>query len=164
MRTHKSVMNGIYYQCDHCEYKSTLKQRLYYHMYKHKSRESQPKFKCEFCPMIFTKRFVKDVHEKKIHKRNAEPEDPITCECGKTFKTAESYKSHWKNAHENREYSCDTCSEAFKTKNMLQHHQMKHKPKITCKICGNLLYQGESYKGHMRNVHRIYVKTNPPVS
>jgi stress-induced morphogen len=107
--------------------------------------------------MIFKTHLLKNRHEKKFHKK-VEPENPITCDCGKTFKTAERHKQHYKNEHENRENPCEVCSEVFKTKKMLQRHQMKHKPKEACEICGKMLYQGESYKTHMRKVHGMFAK------
>jgi stress-induced morphogen len=150
MNTH---INEIYYQCDHCDYKSHERRRVYEHL----AVNSQSIFNCRFCPMVFNQRCKKNIHEKKFH-RKVNPKTQKTCECGKTFQTTSSYNQHVRNSHENRKYPCEVCSEVFKTKPMLKRHQMKHKPKEACEICGEMLYQGDSYKAHMRIVHGMFAK------
>jgi hypothetical protein len=147
-------MKGIFYQCDHCEFKSPVRLRLFEHL----TVNSQSIFNCKFCPMVFNQRCMKNCHEAKFHK-NIEPEAKKTCECGKKFKTSSSYNQHWKNTHENcGKYTCEVCSEDFKSLTILQLHQMKHKPKEACEICGKMLCQGASYKAHMRRQHGMFAR------
>ena len=100
---------------------------------------------------------IREKYEKKMSKL----EEPIPCsECGKTFPTDKSLKSHYLRFHktDNREiFQCDKCE--FKTDNKytLKGHMIhRHTTStyVTCELCGcKLKSAAHNIAKHMRVVH-----------
>lgn len=102
-----------------------------------------------------------DIIREKYEKKMDKLEEPIPCsECGKTFPTANSLRSHYLRFHktDHREiHQCDKCE--FKTENKytLKGHMIhRHSTStyVTCELCGcKLKSAAHNIAKHMRVVH-----------
>merc|ERR1719186_1792963 len=102
--------------------------------------------KCGHCGMTF--RFHKDLleHRQKIH---GGPRNHMCAECGRSFASRSSLKTHTDNAHDNHEMFCDACGKTYKNKALLKSHVKKmHSVSYTCEHCGKVCFYRFYRKRH----------------
>lgn len=83
-------------------------------------------------------------------------ERPFKCdECPDKFTTKQTLNKHKINKHSDfRKYNCEQCGKSFKTLTSYRTHHMTHSRvvKFTCEFCGRMFSRRDAFNVHM-NVH-----------
>ncbi|KAJ8705663.1 hypothetical protein PYW08_012709 [Mythimna loreyi] len=134
IRTHMQRIHGKTYKCMNCNeiFDTHYKRRLHM-MDVHKNNE---KIKCPKCPLDFVYHsfMMKHFRESHLHEKNA-----MCGVCGWQGFELSRLQMHMQRHTNERNFTCDNCSKAFKTKKGLTGHlktvhKMKGKPKIPRRI------------------------------
>eukprot|EP00088_Acartia_fossae_P005328 TRINITY_DN12344_c0_g1_i12.p1 TRINITY_DN12344_c0_g1~~TRINITY_DN12344_c0_g1_i12.p1 ORF type:complete len:586 (-),score=125.28 TRINITY_DN12344_c0_g1_i12:252-2009(-) len=141
------------YKCKVCSNRFTSKSALKYHQYQHDGKKPHS---CEICGASFILRFRLTNHmlthtenEKKLY----------SCEvCNKAYSFKASLADHMKVHREESPFKCDVCGLAFKQRNALKRHMMRHEKTYTCKTCGEQCKGKEAYKAHRAEMHSYAAK------
>lgn len=137
--------------CDYCNVAFNRKNRLEAHI---KSVHQQKNnYKCEECTEEFSQK--SDLNRHRAQHKNSKSMNPTNIErletiCPKHF----TYFCV-------SEFSCDSCSKIFSSKQSLQIHLRTHvkEEPCKCKICNRAFIRTDCLIRHMRQKHK-YVKSN----
>ncbi|NXY20118.1 ZN438 protein, partial [Atrichornis clamosus] len=90
--------------------------------------------------------------------------------CNHTFQFKHHLQDHV-NTHTNRRpYSCRICRKAYihsgslSTHMKLHHNEGKPKKLVCCEFCAKVFGHAKVYFGHLREVHRVVISTEPSTS
>nr|XP_021145665.1 zinc finger protein 438 isoform X2 [Columba livia]XP_021145666.1 zinc finger protein 438 isoform X2 [Columba livia] len=90
--------------------------------------------------------------------------------CNHIFQFKHHLRDHM-NTHTNkRPYSCRICRKAYihsgslSTHMKLHHNEGKHKKLVCCEFCAKIFGHAKVYFGHLREVHRVVISTEPSLS
>ncbi|NXC24386.1 ZN438 protein, partial [Campylorhamphus procurvoides] len=90
--------------------------------------------------------------------------------CNHTFQFKHHLQDHM-NSHTNkRPYSCRICRKAYihsgslRTHMKLHHSEGKPKKLVCCEFCAKVFGHAKVYFGHLREVHRVVISTEPSPS
>ncbi|NXF00621.1 ZN438 protein, partial [Smithornis capensis] len=90
--------------------------------------------------------------------------------CNRTFQFKHHLQDHM-NTHTNkRPYSCRICRKAYihsgslSTHMKLHHNEGKPKKLVCCEFCAKVFGHAKVYFGHLREVHRVVISTEPSPS
>ncbi|KFQ23590.1 Zinc finger protein 438, partial [Merops nubicus] len=90
--------------------------------------------------------------------------------CNHTFQFKHHLQDHM-NTHTNkRPYTCRICRKAYihsgslSTHMKLHHNEGKPKKLVCCEFCAKVFGHAKVYFGHLREVHRVVISTEPPTS
>ncbi|NXP29133.1 ZN438 protein, partial [Scytalopus superciliaris] len=90
--------------------------------------------------------------------------------CNHTFQFKHHLQDHM-NSHTNkRPYSCRICRKAYiysgrlSTHMKLHHNEGKPKKLVCCEFCAKVFGHAKVYFGHLREVHRVVISTEPSPS
>ncbi|NXO35777.1 ZN438 protein, partial [Locustella ochotensis] len=103
--------------------------------------------------------------------RSAVPKPLHRCHvCNHTFQFKHHLQDHM-NTHTNRRpYSCRICKKAYiysgrlSTHMRLHHSEGKPKKLVCCEFCAKVFGHAKVYFGHLREVHRVVISTEPSTS
>ena len=138
----------------------------------HKERDTNEKFKCDFCTKLFSTKQNLMIHKCRNQKCNfcmkyftssnlqthikRNHEEQKCDSCGKSFKYAGDLKKHIKTIHEGlRNYKCDSCGKFSTTSGNLKKHIFTHEGQRNhkCDSCGKSFTQSGSLKMHIKTIH-----------
>ncbi|XP_026331716.1 zinc finger protein 626-like, partial [Hyposmocoma kahamanoa] len=140
----------LYYRCHLCKYETTEIKTAWTHSRSKHVNDTEDCRHCECCDFVATTSEELSEHMKAEHS--------VLCnECGEKFKGPDTLKSHKRRIHNGvkREFQCDICSRAFKTKSRLESHMANHNSTIAqklayCTSC-NIQYKNiYVYRNHLR--------------
>ncbi|NXJ89813.1 ZN438 protein, partial [Corythaixoides concolor] len=102
---------------------------------------------------------------------SAVPKPSHTCHvCNHIFQFKHHLQDHM-NTHTNkRPYSCRICRKAYihsgslSTHMKLHHNEGKPKKLVCCEFCAKVFGHAKVYFGHLREVHRVVISTEPSTS
>ncbi|KAM6339078.1 zinc finger protein 438 [Podargus strigoides] len=90
--------------------------------------------------------------------------------CNRTFRFKHNLQDHM-NTHTNkRPYSCRICRKAYIHSGSLSRHMKLHhnegrsKKRVCCEFCAKVFGHAKVYFGHLREVHRVVISTEPSTS
>ncbi|XP_075155519.1 uncharacterized protein LOC142228868 [Haematobia irritans] len=151
-------MNDLNEKCTVCGKMFLRKADLKLHMRSHTG--DKPYF-CETCGARFAMPTALQQHRKR-HTKDYKCHCPI---CSKPFYTNDHMKRHLETKHSDvRNFECQTCGKAFKTKKTLMGHESTHEEgrKYPCPLCGKMYKNTIGVSQHLR-IHRakIETKSNP---
>ena len=133
-------------KCDMCSFKFQSETELYIHMIK-KHGQGDNEFLCPKCPKVFSRARSLRNHVDYMHLGLG-----IPCSvCGKACSKYD-IKAHEAIHRTTKDFKCDLCSAAFKTKSELQLHRKRHtKPySVYCEMCGQGCFSGKELVEHQR--------------
>ncbi|NWS96104.1 ZN438 protein, partial [Mionectes macconnelli] len=90
--------------------------------------------------------------------------------CNHTFQSKHHLQDHMKSHAKKRPYSCRICRKAYVHSGRLSTHMKLHhsegKPKklVCCEFCAKVFGHAKVYFGHLREVHRVVISTEPSPS
>ena len=133
-------------KCDKCAFGFPSETELYIHTIK-KHGKGDGKFPCPDCPKVYG--FAKTLRN---HMHHMHLGLGIPCSvCGKVCSKYD-IRSHEAIHRTTKDFKCDLCSAAFKTKAEVGIHRRRHtKPySVYCEICGQGCFSGKELKEHIR--------------
>ena len=111
---------------------------------------------CPHCNMIITgkksfKRHLRNTHQMLMPRDGEE----VQCQvCGKTLKHLQILKTHMKEVHGDRSYTCNICGLNLSCQRNLNTHMITHTtPSIPCDQCGKLFKRKYAVKNHIKKFH-----------
>ncbi|XP_070495285.1 zinc finger protein 23-like [Chironomus tepperi] len=130
-------------ECDNCDKVFKSKYSIIWHMKEHML--TMP-FNCKICGKGFS-------YERSFKQHELTHAAKIDCEiCGKSLKPHAMYY-HMKYRHTNEKtHQCPQCPKAFKTKDNIIRHMMRHNMKFPCNICGRKFAENSRLQMHL-NMH-----------
>jgi hypothetical protein len=130
-------------ECDHCEKVFKSKYSIIWHMKEHML--TMP-FNCKVCGKGFS-------YERSFKQHELTHAAKVKCEiCGKSLKPHAMYY-HMKYRHTNEKtHQCPLCPKAFKTKDNIARHMMRHNMEFPCTICGRKFAENSRLQMHL-NMH-----------
>lgn len=136
----------LIFKCDKCAFKLPSETELYIHTLK-KHGQGDGKFPCPKCPKVYTLAKTLRNHMHHIHLGLGIP----CSHCGKVCSKYD-IKHHEAIHRLTKDYKCDLCSAAFKTKAELTIHRRRHtKPySVYCEVCGQGCFSGKELVEHRR--------------
>ncbi|NXD92425.1 ZN438 protein, partial [Chaetorhynchus papuensis] len=90
--------------------------------------------------------------------------------CNHTFQFKRHLQDHMNTHTSRRLYSCRICRKAYirsgslSTHMKLQHNEGKPKKLVCCEFCAKVFGHAKVYFGHLREVHRVVISTEPSTS
>ncbi|XP_010393243.1 zinc finger protein 438 isoform X1 [Corvus cornix cornix] len=90
--------------------------------------------------------------------------------CNHTFQFKHHLQDHMNMHTSRRPYSCRICRKAYihsgslSTHMKLHHNEGKPKKLVCCEFCAKVFGHAEVYFGHLREVHRVVISTEPSTS
>ncbi|NXG20648.1 ZN438 protein, partial [Grallaria varia] len=90
--------------------------------------------------------------------------------CNHTFQFKHHLQDHMNLHAKKRPYSCPICRKAFihsgslSTHMKLHHNEGKPKKLVCCEFCAKVFGHAKVYFGHLREVHRVVISTEPSPS
>ncbi|NXK38744.1 ZN438 protein, partial [Piprites chloris] len=103
--------------------------------------------------------------------RSATPKPLHRCPvCNHTFQFKCHLQDHMKSHTKKRPYSCRICRKAYiyagwlSTHMKLHHSEGKPKKLVCCEFCAKVFGHAKVYFGHLREVHRVVISTEPSPS
>ncbi|XP_041899072.1 zinc finger protein 438 isoform X2 [Corvus kubaryi] len=90
--------------------------------------------------------------------------------CNHTFQFKHHLQDHMNMHTSRRLYSCRICRKAYihsgslSTHMKLHHNEGKPKKLVCCEFCAKVFGHAEVYFGHLREVHRVVISTEPSTS
>ncbi|NWT78493.1 ZN438 protein, partial [Lanius ludovicianus] len=103
--------------------------------------------------------------------RSAVPKPLHRCHvCSRAFQFKHHLQDHMNTHTSRRPYSCRICRKAYIHSGSLSNHMKLHhnegKPKkmVCCEFCAKVFGHAKVYFGHLREVHRVVISTEPSTS
>ncbi|NWZ03672.1 ZN438 protein, partial [Loxia curvirostra] len=103
--------------------------------------------------------------------RSAIPKALHRCHvCNHTFQFKHHLQDHMNTHTSRRPYSCRICRKAYihsgslSTHMKLHHNEGKSKKLVCCEFCAKVFGHAKVYFGHLREVHRVVISTEPYTS
>ncbi|XP_059696663.1 zinc finger protein 438 isoform X2 [Haemorhous mexicanus] len=103
--------------------------------------------------------------------RSAVPKALHRCHvCNHTFQFKHHLQDHVNTHTSRRPYSCRICRKAYihsgslSTHMKLHHNEGKSKKLVCCEFCAKVFGHAKVYFGHLREVHRVVISTEPYTS
>ncbi|KFP71603.1 Zinc finger protein 438, partial [Acanthisitta chloris] len=103
--------------------------------------------------------------------RSAVPKPLHRCHvCNYTFQLKHHLQDHMNTHTKKRPYSCRICRKAYihsgslSTHMKLHHNEGKPKKLVCCEFCAKVFGHAKVYFGHLREVHRVVISTEPSAS
>ncbi|KAI8782163.1 zinc finger protein 91 [Biomphalaria glabrata] len=130
------------YPCMECEQwfesTATLKRHLDIH--------TKP-FKCDICPLAFSRKIFLDIHKRKHNEKEKDEETSdfglledkkgYYCKhCNKKLNNKYRMLNHIKLHLSDRTHECPTCNKCFSCQYLLLKHKKVHAKPFACKVCG----------------------------
>ncbi|NXN78566.1 ZN438 protein, partial [Bombycilla garrulus] len=90
--------------------------------------------------------------------------------CNHTFQFKHHLQDHMNTHTSRRPYSCRICRKAYihsgslSTHMKLHHNKGKPKKLVCCEFCAKVFGHAKVYFGHLREVHRVVISTEPSTS
>ncbi|NWY41849.1 ZN438 protein, partial [Sylvia atricapilla] len=90
--------------------------------------------------------------------------------CNHAFQFKHHLQDHMKTHTSRRPYSCRICRKAYiypgrlSTHMKLHHNEGKPKKLVCCEFCAKVFGHAKVYFGHLREVHRVVINTEPSTS
>ncbi|NXO84172.1 ZN438 protein, partial [Sitta europaea] len=90
--------------------------------------------------------------------------------CSHTFQFKHHLQDHMNTHTSRRPYSCRICRKAYihsgslSTHMKLHHNEGKPKKLVCCEFCAKVFGHAKLYFGHLREVHRVVISTEPSTS
>ncbi|NWV84158.1 ZN438 protein, partial [Dasyornis broadbenti] len=90
--------------------------------------------------------------------------------CNHTFQFKHHLQDHMNTHTSRRLYSCRICRKAYirsgslSTHMKLHHNEGKPKKLVCCEFCAKVFGHAKVYFGHLREVHRVVISTDPSTS
>ncbi|XP_041345401.1 zinc finger protein 438 isoform X1 [Pyrgilauda ruficollis] len=90
--------------------------------------------------------------------------------CNHTFQFKHHLQDHMNTHTSRRPYSCRICRKAYihsgslSTHMKLHHNEGKSKKLVCCEFCAKVFGHAKVYFGHLREVHRVVISTEPYTS
>ncbi|NWV25964.1 ZN438 protein, partial [Origma solitaria] len=90
--------------------------------------------------------------------------------CNHTFQFKHHLQDHMNTHTSRRQYSCRICRKAYirlgslSTHMKLHHSEGKAKKFVCCEFCAKVFGHAKVYFGHLREVHRVVISTDPTTS
>ncbi|NWU31674.1 ZN438 protein, partial [Dyaphorophyia castanea] len=90
--------------------------------------------------------------------------------CNHTFQFKHHLQDHMNTHASRRPYSCRICRKAYvysgrlSTHMKLHHNEGKPKKLVCCEFCAKVFGHAKVYFGHLREVHRVVISTEPSTS
>ncbi|NXV01250.1 ZN438 protein, partial [Cettia cetti] len=90
--------------------------------------------------------------------------------CNHTFQFKHHLQEHMNTHTSRRPYSCRICRKAYihsgrlSTHMKLHHNEGKPKKLVCCEFCAKVFGHAKVYFGHLREVHRVVISTEPSTS
>ncbi|NXY31145.1 ZN438 protein, partial [Pomatorhinus ruficollis] len=90
--------------------------------------------------------------------------------CNHTFQFKHHLQDHMNTHTSRRPYSCRICRKAYiysgrlSTHMKLHHNEGKPKKLVCCEFCAKVFGHAKVYFGHLREVHRVVISTEPSTS
>ncbi|NXR50831.1 ZN438 protein, partial [Hippolais icterina] len=90
--------------------------------------------------------------------------------CNHTFQFKHHLQDHMNTHTKRRPYSCRICRKAYiysgrlSTHMKLHHNEGKPKKLVCCEFCAKVFGHAKVYFGHLREVHRVVISTEPSTS
>ncbi|NXR58914.1 ZN438 protein, partial [Rhadina sibilatrix] len=90
--------------------------------------------------------------------------------CNHTFQFKHHLQDHMNTHTRRRPYSCRICRKAYiysgrlRTHMKLHHNEGKPKKMVCCEFCAKVFGHAKVYFGHLREVHRVVISTEPSTS
>ncbi|NWH34214.1 ZN438 protein, partial [Chloropsis hardwickii] len=87
--------------------------------------------------------------------------------CNRTFQFKHHLQDHMNTHTSRRPYSCRICRKAYihsgslSTHMKLHHNESKPKKLVCCEFCAKVFGHAKVYFGHLREVHRVVISTEP---
>ncbi|XP_024086162.1 zinc finger protein OZF-like isoform X1 [Cimex lectularius] len=145
----KSHQVGEKISCELCDYVTLYKSNMSRHLKRHN------KDYLLFCDICNEGCYSKD--ELVTHHIKKHGAAPFYCKtCNKNFTNRGYLYNHNKTTHciTSKDYLCETCGKAFKTKNATKRHMKIHLGlKFSCQICSKTMNSSYSLKKHLK-AHR----------
>ena len=133
-------------KCDKCPFKLPSETELYIHTIK-KHGQGDGKFPCPTCPKVYG-------HAKTLRNHMHYMHLGLGIPCSVCGEVCSKYgiKNHEAIHRTTKDFKCDLCSAAFKTKSELQIHSRRHtKPySVYCEVCGQGCFSGKELVEHRR--------------
>ncbi|NXA78771.1 ZN438 protein, partial [Thryothorus ludovicianus] len=102
---------------------------------------------------------------------SAVPKAPHRCHvCNHAFQFKHHLQDHMNTHTSRRPYSCRICRKAYihsgslSTHMKLHHNEGKPKKLVCCEFCAKFFGHAKVYFGHLREVHRVVISTEPATS
>ncbi|KAL7015436.1 hypothetical protein ACKWTF_016456 [Chironomus riparius] len=129
--------------CDHCGKVFKSKYSIIWHMKEHML--TMP-FNCKVCGKGFS-------YERSFKQHELTHAAKVKCEiCSKSLKPHAMYY-HMKYRHTSEKtHQCPVCPKAFKTKDNIARHMMRHNMEFPCTICGRKFAENSRLQMHL-NMH-----------
>ena len=144
-------------ESDNCNFSSTTKKGLTYHIEATHTGVKGSKFMCEACDEVFTDRDTLSDHKKSPeHKKNAKS-TPCPGNCGRMFSGNFEAKRHYKNSccfNKERKVKCTVCNiTTGPAKDFLSHLQKEHSSgnKYLCTRCLLDMPSVQALNEHQKN-------------
>ncbi|NWH97961.1 ZN438 protein, partial [Tichodroma muraria] len=90
--------------------------------------------------------------------------------CNRAFQFKHHLQDHMNTHTSRRPYSCRICRKAYShsgslsTHMKLHHNEGKPKKMVCCEFCAKVFGHAKVYFGHLREVHRVVISTEPSTS
>ncbi|NXO24531.1 ZN438 protein, partial [Cisticola juncidis] len=90
--------------------------------------------------------------------------------CNRTFQFKHHLQDHMNTHTSRRPYSCRICRKTYiysgslSTHMKLHHNEGKPKKLVCCEFCAKVFGHAKVYFGHLREVHRVVISTEPSTS
>jgi KRAB domain-containing zinc finger protein len=140
--------------CDHCGYKTVIKDTLKGHVKTHIPKEFRYGFSCTLCDAAFiSKQQFKTHTAQHLKKTEGFSVDSIfSCDlCSRHFASKSQLSSHKSRSHKDNRTECKFCDRSMFDKNVLKKHMKKfHKDEIDESIL-TCIERGEKATGWIKN-------------
>lgn len=122
------------FECDYCGKKTDEKCRMKMHLVMHLPKSSRVMEKKKPCP------------------NPCQPEDPVTCHCGKVLLTKKGLHHHQQRVHKNYTVPCQQCGKVLLKTTITSHIRVVHgkSEQCQCPTCGKTFRHQKNLKTHMK--------------
>ena len=148
------------FQCDVCDFKTSIKKRFETHKQTHTGEEVKKvpsEFKCPECEKLLPSQKFLEEHIAFVHQGIVK----YKCsECDKGFERSHYLREHIKHSHLEKRFQCQTCDFKTSIKRRFETHVLSHtlpgdikeKPKKTyqCDFCGYTSIKKQNFESHVR--------------
>ncbi|XP_043273996.1 zinc finger protein 354C-like isoform X12 [Venturia canescens] len=150
LKCHVQLHSGIKYNCDECDFVTTSKVAVRYHVRRVHQRDFR--YKCEQCDKSFMSNC-----ELKDHRTSHSNTKSFICEiCGKAYLQKSYLGAHKRTVHGlvqrilTKDHRCSICNKNFVSEYILQNHIGIHSRKFLCPHCGKEFANNQSLAMHNR--------------